>query len=456
MYAGLAASLFSTSLTMLGKQWLNQSTSTDTQAPAIKHGRSQQRQLNGIVGWYSEYLMGLLLSTPQVPALLLCCALSRYLWRIDTTVTGVVLDVTSFGVISHFLVLAAGVAFRHCAYQIPGSHILRSGALAVVPVTSTVVSTLRRAVRHSETINLFRTNVANYHPLLSGLNAPPSFVDIPCKLPAALVTDTFHLGRTTVQPLVGFVHQMYYTQLLGAPSTPVHPLGQQTALDLKHISWMLQSSLDNNIQLSTLDFLSTIVTLDDLNPTIVVDCFNILIDCIEVVDSNVVITQGLEQLATISAMCFFRTFSHLSAANPTSTILTNVSQHYKAVFPSNLDLQVFPFYHTLGAIHRLLNSDWKSRQQAGIGWENYKPSMHEHVVFACALTKLAWFEYQRREGWEKKVPRWILRFALHSLSLDPLPPASVIIDCLSIIAIDLGCDVSTTRTMAADKRYVCT
>ena len=54
----------------------------------------------------------------------------------------------------------------------------------------------------------------------------------------------------------------------------------------------------------------------------------------------------------------------------------------------------------------------------------------------------------------QKVPRWTLRFALHSLSLYPMPPTSAIADCLSIIAIDLGCDVSNSGFTLLDERCV--
>ena len=46
-----------------------------------------------------------------------------------------------------------------------------------------------------------------------------------------------------------------------------------------------------------------------------------------------------------------------------------------------------------------------------------------------------------------KVPRWLLSFALRFLSQDPPPPTPVIVSCLSIIAIDLGCCVPKTTIL---------
>jgi len=82
-------------------------------------------------------------------------------------------------------------------------------------------------------------------------------------------------------------------------------------------------------------------------------------------------------------------------------------------------------------------------------WSDYEPSADEHATVAHNLVKLARFENQRVQ--QVKVPRFLLRFAFHSLSLDPLPP-SIVTDCLSIIAIDLGCDVPAVMSGG---RYVC-
>ena len=78
----------------------------------------------------------------------------------------------------------------------------------------------------------------------------------------------------------------------------------------------------------------------------------------------------------------------------------------------------------------------------------FRPSRQEHIPFAQYMLEAAQMEYQRTHG--KKVPRWILSFALHSLSLEP--PPSVVADCLTIVAVDLGYDVSKVATL--DARWV--
>ena len=63
-------------------------------------------------------------------------------------------------------------------------------------------------------------------------------------------------------------------------------------------------------------------------------------------------------------------------------------------------------------------------------------------------------ELEYRKTQHRKVPRQTLRFAFHSLSLDPLPPTPVVADCLSTIATDLGCDVSSIGSATFDERCV--
>ena len=85
-------------------------------------------------------------------------------------------------------------------------------------------------------------------------------------------------------------------------------------------------------------------------------------------------------------------------------------------------------------------------------WAKYRPLNGEHIMVAHALVRLVEFKYGRMQ--QAKVPRWILRFALHFLSLDPPPPTPVVADCLEIIAVDLDCHVSSPGAVASDERHV--
>jgi len=167
------------------------------------------------------------------------------------------------------------------------------------------------------------------------------------------------------------------------------------------------------------------VELDNFYPTIVVDCFNIFVGCTRVIGDTLVITQGLEQLATTSATCFLHTFSHLLGTDPRSSIIKDIHHRYKRVFQEQLCIYNIPSSITFQTIHVAFYPYWDCLWDFGL-------SNHEHIISSCAQVKIVQFMYQRNV-----LPPWTLGFVLHSLFLDPLPPTSVIINCLSILAIAL-------------------
>lgn len=181
-----------------------------------------------------------------------------------------------------------------------------------------------------------------------------------------------------------------------------------------------------------------------LNPTID-NFFNLFAICIQRADERAVITQGLEEPATVFTQCIYRTFYHLTTSDPTSSVLENMKSHYRKVFRHWLDITGLPFRHTTIMIEALTRRDWSP---CTIWHGGDRPSNDEHLQFAWDAAKLAQAEYQR----EQAVPEWILGFAFDSLSLDPPPQASIVVDCLKVIAIDLGCDIS--NVIALDKRYM--
>ena len=125
LFTSLVASLLSAFPEMLGKQWLNQYASIDVRGSAVERSQNRQRKLDGIVSWYFDYVMEPLPLMLQAGRLLLGCALSRYLWEINTTVASIVIGVTSSGVFFFLFIAVAGAASPSCPYQTPAAHILR-------------------------------------------------------------------------------------------------------------------------------------------------------------------------------------------------------------------------------------------------------------------------------------------------------------------------------------------
>ena len=402
LYASLAATLLSAFLAMLGKQWLNRYASTDMRGTAVERSQNRQRKLDGIVAWYFSHVMESLPLMLQVALLLLGCALSRYLWEINPTVASVVLGVTSFGIIFYLFIVVAGAASETCPYQTPGSHALRYLGPKVQNILHSALSAIASVFR-----NVFEE-------------------------PEAIET-------------IELIEWLYQTWQSSASE---QGLDQQTAvLDLRCISWILQTSLDEAIRLPTLKHLVTMAVLPDFDPALVAGCFGVFIGSINVSVGKMVIMQGLEELVALSAICFLRAFHQLSIMDPTSSVLEDVRRRHDRIFPVGTDFRGLPFYYAMAKIHGLVDQTWNSSH---VQWDNYRPSTQEHIQVARDIAEAARLECEQSQ--HQKVPRWILRFALRSLSLDP--PPQVIADCLSIIATDLGCDISDIGPVTSDERCV--
>lgn len=446
LYASLCVSLFSAFFAMLGKQWLNRYDSADIRGSAIERSQNRQRKHNGVIVWYFNYAMESLPLMLQVALLLLGCALSLYLWDINSTIASVVLGVTSFGLVFYFSVLVAATASASCPYQTPGSRSLRS----VASVVLTTVSACRRSIGRSHTAIMLRMNLEHYQPLRYRNQIKSFLKDVLCEFPLALAVDVFRLGRAVLWPFVDFVHRMRTWLFVTIFTRKYQAHDEQTAvLDLQCISWILRTSLNKDVHLVSLEYFNTLVTLAGLNPTLVVDCYNVFIGCVKVVGGDVVITPGLEQLATVSAAGLLRTFTHLSATDPISRVLAHIHQRYTRAFPPEIRFNHLSFSHTFGAIHSLFHRHqrywWVQQRDPGPSRQELAPVIH-------ALAELAQSKYRRRGDGRKKVPRWILSFAMESLSRSPHLPTSATVDCLSIVATDLGCNTSSSRTTTSDWR----
>jgi len=151
---------------------------------------------------------------------------------------------------------------------------------------------------------------------------------------------------------------------------------------------------------------------------------------------------GSEEGARVASLCLLRA---LSGIDPTSATLEDIHKSYVAVIPRAANFDGLRCYHAISAIHAVLV---RNRMRRFFDWANYKPRALEHIFFANTLARVV-----RKREWPKKVPRWLLRFVIHSISYDPQPPVSIAIDCLTIIAADLGCDVSHPGASGLSGRY---
>jgi len=492
LVASFCVSLFSAFLAMLGKQWLNRCAPVNIRGTIIERSQHRQRKLDGITNWYFDHVMESLPLMLQAALLLLDCALSRYLWEYNATVASVVVGFTSFGVLFYLFIVIAGTVSVNCPYQTPGADFIRHipDILGRIPyilywIQDTILS-IRDMIRRIPHIprrllrafgifySLFRTSIEesfffhNFTTIGDNLGeARRSLLGIASGLlnifllhilllPLWLVVDAYSVMAWLLVGLTHWVNQARL-KLQARQQMLVH------VSDLRCISWTLQISVDEPVRRPALGYLAA-MTLDDPNPIqVAAGWFDTLLDCVKVTNGNVTIVPGLEELTATSSLFCLRMLSHLVVMDPMPKILEDVHRRYTRTIPSETRFGDPLVPCLLGAIHRVFHQNYiggrilpfphRRPGRSRVQWNNYEPSSDEHVKLARALTKLAWFKYQR--SGRAKLPRWLLRFALHSLSRDPLPPASVVADSLSIIAIDPGCDVPGVVTInPPDQRCV--
>ena len=465
LFSSLAITLLSAFLAMLGKQWLNRYAATNMRGSPIERSQDRQRKLDGIVAWYFNHVMESLPVMLQAALLLLGCALSRYLWDINTTVASVILSITASGFLFYLFVLVAAAVSESCPYQTPGSHFLRylwpkvwglilSTPAYIISTRSVIASSLGNFVRKSRVVETVTQNAEVHNLRRSRSEIVPFVKGVVLKVPVGFVVDAYRFGRAALLALFAIPIVAYRfarrtnTGFYDIYSTLKRRLDlRATPPDLRCISWTLRTSLDKPVHLTALNHLGSFTELTGFDPGIITDCFNVFVGCISFNNHKVEIMEGLEQLATVSLGCFFRTFHHLSVIDPNSGVLVDLRRRYDRVFPFETDFRGLPFYLTIRKIHALAKKRWNPCNSQ---WDDYTPSNQEHISFARQMVEVAQMEYQLMD--HRKVPRWILRFALYSLSLDPPSPPSVVADCLKIVAVDLDCDISSITN--SDDRWV--
>jgi hypothetical protein len=413
LFASLIVSLLSAFLAMLGKQWLSLYASADMRGSAVERSHNRQRKLDGIVAWYFDHVMESLPLMLQASLLFLCAALTLYLQSRNAIIALVVLCITSFGVAFYLFIAVAGAAFENCPYQTPASHILHYLGSKVWRMIHSACSAIRLVL--NKTFEQFTVSGADVHgPWWGRRKIIPLLRNLILNAPRGFAIDACRLGRTTMQTLFTLPTRSYLLlhstneRLHDMHSTLKQRLDQPTTLPVfRCISWTIQTSLDKLIHLTALEHLGTITDLTGLDPTLVADCFNVFAGCVSSSNGKLVVMQGLEQLATVSARCFFHSFYHLWATNPTSGVLVDIRRRYNRIFPFETDFEGHPFYHTMTVAHRLAHGRW---DRCNLQWDDYGPPRQEHIPFARHMVEVACMEYQRMRS--RKVPRFVGSSAL--------------------------------------------
>ena len=305
---------------------------------------------------------------------LLGCALSHYLWEINTNVALVILCATSFGLLFYLFIVVAGVAYTSCPYQTPATQFLcyAPDALARIPNTlRNIPSSLRRttaslhltlstAIRASAVRNILIKLWNKRNGCLRSLHSFAYTFFPALLLPMAFLWDTCHL-------LVSMIHKVCWLVR--------QPEWHTTVLDERCVLWTLQTSLDKPVHLSALDYLSA-MDICHLDPTLATHCLETLCRY-----------SGCGGKIEEYSLCYLSMVSNLAVGDQSLEILEDLSERYARAVSTNPEPYLYSGIPILCVINRVLHAVnprvWQCDQDHP--WDNYKPSSDEHVMVARAL-----------------------------------------------------------------------
>lgn len=423
LYSSLCTALFSAFLAMLGKQWLNRY----VVGSIADRSHHRQRKLDGMVTWYFDIFMEILPLMLQLALLLLGTALSLYLWGLQPTVSRVVIGITSLGVVLYLFLVIAGSLYPSCPYQTPASQTARHMWERLIP---NLIKGLRHSIHESYSLGAVWHRQDGWGWISFRL----------LFLPVILVADCYCIVKYLAIRLFRSMKAsiLYLLRSIRRDNRTSRTLdaGGRTAqeaalyiLDFHCIAWILDTSLVKTVHVIALEFLATLPISHDTNPAVIVRCLDLLFSCIDVDSSNrAVILSGSEALANAAATAFLHILVQLHRVDP--GLLDDFCERYRSRFSKDITFHQRPA--TVMTILHFCLYDMSHRAFPSWGGYRLSPLTHEAVSKALVVRS------RQQCDVLKKVPRWVLRFVLHSLSQRTLPSDVVVSCCLRIVSNDLG------------------
>ena len=222
-------------------------------------------------------------------------------------------------------------------------------------------------------------------------------------------------------------------QDVNPPPTPVGPSQSQNApkterqylhdrrpesipdlLDSYSIARILETSLVRTTHVIALEFSATLPIFPGSSPAVVIRYLDLLFSCVDVDSSGrATVLSGSEDLANAAVIVSMHILVKLPRIDP--GLLEDLYRRYRSRLSKDATFNQQP-----ASIITVLDFCRHDMSHRGISpsREQYKLSPVAHEVASKALTDHSRQQCQVRG----KLPRWILRFVLHFVSQDALPP----------------------------------
>ncbi|KAJ7901529.1 hypothetical protein B0H13DRAFT_2515466 [Mycena leptocephala] len=120
----LFSTLLAALLAVLGRQWLLHYDSVGEKGTIEERGLERQRKFDGMRRWKFDLVMQMFPLLLQFSLLLFATALAVYLWTIHRAIAGIVLGLTTLGLIFYTIMVISAVAWADSPFQSSLSFVL--------------------------------------------------------------------------------------------------------------------------------------------------------------------------------------------------------------------------------------------------------------------------------------------------------------------------------------------
>ena len=408
---------------MLGKQWLNRYSQVEMRGSVIDRSHQRKRKMEGMITWHFDLVMESLPLMLQAALLLLGYALSIYLFTINKVIAGIAAGFTSFGLLFYLLIVSAATFSYNCPFQTPISLIIR----CMIRFDDEHRRYLKRAKKwFAHTLRFFQ-KTERQRPETVGSYTLGSFNTF----------DTSALDRHIELAMVN-------------PSDQQTPLFNKEidwhgyVLDSNCIAWMFQSiSMDADVILAIMKFIPEVVWHAGIRTIPLEKLYDTLLDCFDRSSGSPIVHPRLKDRAYLSAKALLHLAIQRKCIGHVSdhVVFKSISSRHVAIgskrYEGDSDTE-----STLGIIDRIFG-DYED-----IHWHTFSLSVPHHAWMGHILLYRAWDVLRESDT----LPDDVKEFVLHSLQLDPPPPAPIVADCLFIIGLVLGIKLHIDDLLVMDKR----
>jgi len=422
LYSSLSASLLAAFIAMLGKQWLNRYASAE-HGTTIDRGRDRKRKMDGMVTWQFGLVMECLPLMLQAALLLLGCALSDYLYFINRVVASVLIGFTTFGLLFYLLIVSAATLSYNCPFQTPLSHIFRF--------------MIRFDNKHKKYLERSGKWFGHIFSRMKNKNKQKPTLGSPYGLNRFSTPD-----GNSFWDHIGLPMSIPFDQ--PPPIFDVETDWSGYVLDSDCIALMFEMPMDIDVTMAIARFIPEIVWHADIRSIPLERLYDTFLECFDRSSGRPIVKPVFRDMAYLSAKAFIHVVIQRKCIGDGSenVVFDSILRRHQMVgfghYKEDSDLE-----SALGIIDRVFGDC-----ESSMDWQNFSFTVPHHAWMGHTLLYCAWDALRKGEP----LPDNIREFILHSLRLDPPPPAPVVADCLFMIGLAFGIKLHVEDLLVVDKR----